>query len=211
MSILPLILASAFGAISFLFIFWKRLKEDYAPKLIFDAGFIFVGCFSVFSLIFFLVSKFSPDSVLFRPSQMWFWGGILGILTALRIVNTKLKLKVIETFEAVVLGTSFWLVILYVLEFISLRSQNFPILALISAGIFLLFFVLDKKYKSFNWYHSGKVGFSGLVVSGLFFLFRVIYAYLEPTSFSVIGRVDVVLSAVAAFLIFFSLYNLSES
>lgn len=196
---------------AFLFIFWKRLKEDYSSKLIFDSGFIFIGSFIVFSVIFFLSSKLAPDNNLFRPSQMWFWGGVLGILIALRIITSKLKLKTVETFEAAIVGSVFWMLVFYFVNFIQTSSAQSGILAAVCGGLLILFYVLNNNYKKFNWYKSGKVGFSGLMVSGLFFLFRVFFAYFAPYSFSVIGRVDVLLSAVSAFLLFFSLYNLSEA
>lgn len=211
MSILPLLLASIIGAFLFLFVFWRRLKEDYSPALIFNSAFLSIFLICSFSLVAIGISKLAPDTTIFRPSQMWFWSSILGLLVSLRIAVSKFRLKMIETFEASILGTMLWILVLFIVESVVSGSIQAGVLAIITAILIYLFFFLDKKYRSFQWYKSGKVGFSGLAVAGIFFLARIFLSYFEPNTFSIIGKVDVVISAATSFLIFFSLYNLSEA
>lgn len=211
MSILSYTFASLFCACLFLFMFWRRLKEDYSPKLIFDSGFTFLVSTSVGFLLSFAASKYIQASFLFRPSQVWFWGGFIGSIVGLKIINSRFKLKLTETFEASTLGVISCLIVLYFINFLVTKSP--PVLIILLFVIFLmaLFYFLEGRYRRFAWYKSGRVGFSGLTISGLYFFLRVVLSIFAPQTFSLVGKVDLLPSAVVAFLLFFSLYNLSEA
>jgi len=210
MSILPSILASAIGIFSFLFLFWKRLKEDYSAPLIFSAGFSLVGFVLAGSFIFNIASKYISTSGVLNPAELWFWGAFVGFLVGLWYSIVKFKLKSVEILEASALGFSVWLALGYMLNFFKSRNVYSGLLGVAVVISIVLFYFLDKRYKSFSWYKSGRLGFSGIFVSGFYFTLRVIFASLAPTTFSIIGKIDIIFSAVVAFLLFFSLYNLSE-
>lgn len=203
MSILYGLVSIVFGALLFLFMYWRRLREDYSGSLIFSSGFTFIVATLVGILVFGLISNFIPDSQIFDSSESWFWGAFMGNLVALVIVKNKFKLKTVETFEADILGLLSWMCVVY--------AHNLE-LRLFAACLLLIsfFYFIDNRYRSFHWYKSGRVGFSGLLVAGIFFLSKMLLALATPGFVSSVGKVDILLSAVSAFLLFFSLYNLGE-
>lgn len=188
-----------FGSMAFLFIFWKRLKEDYLPTNIFSTGFtILIGIF-----LGALVSRFFL-------SQWWFWtsftGGVLGFLISV----FRLKLRLYEILEAGVFALLPWLSLLYLSD--SISSNNFYSLMafLLTMGLIALFVLIDSKYKSFTWYKSGRVGFTGLVILGVMFLIRAVVTIFSNDIYSFSGRNDAMFSACFAFLAFLLLFNLSR-
>lgn len=211
MSILPLILCILAGSLVYLFVFWRRLKEDYSTNLIFNSAFFILTTTLTLALVFYLSSRLIQSSRVFDAHGLWFWGGFTGFIAGVTFCVTKFKLKAVETYEASVIGLMYVIVMLYALNAIETRQPFSLIFAAIAVICTVLFYIVDRRYRSFHWYKSGKVGFSGLFSSGLYFLSRIVIAYFSPATFSVIGKLDSVLSAVVAFLIFFSLYNLSES
>jgi len=211
MSILPHIIVLTFGVLSFLFLFWRRLREDYSGSLIFSAGFGIIASILAGYLLSFIFSNLLSESYFFNPHGLWYWGGFMGFLAGVKIMQAKMNLKVIETFEAATMGTSVWTFLIYVFGFLTTKN---PSSAALSVGVLLLFsffYFLEGKYRSLSWYKSGKIGFSGVTVLGLFFVLRMVITLSFDNGFSTIGRVDLVLSAVVVFLLAFSLYNLSET
>lgn len=202
---------SFLGVLPFLFIFWKRLKEDYSSVQIFTSGF-----YIIFSIIFFvLISLLALPNLIhaspvFSPTGLWFWGGVLGFAVGLGFSIWKLKLKFFESFESAAIGLLIWLAIVFFLDSVG----NSSLVSLISLGVIIaliaLFFFVDGRYKKFTWYRSGKIGFSGLATLGIFFLIRTGVALFFPFVLSFVGRVDALISGVVSFILFLLLYNLAE-
>lgn len=199
------------GAISFLFMFWRRLKEDYAASMIFSAGFLMI----IGSVVFLLLSKFLLSKVLtasnfFNLQGLWFWVSLMGFSLGLVVSIYKYKLRIFETIEAAGVAAILWLV----LAFLGLAISSLNYFFLVGAGflllLFIAFFFIDAHYKNFSWYKSGRVGFSGLTVIGLLFLARGVIATIFPSMIFLVGKVDIILSATAAFLTFFSVFNLAK-
>lgn len=190
---------NTFGIFFFLFIFWKRLKEDYVSNMLFTMAFyIIVGVFLGRAASFY-----------FLP-QWWFWTSFVGLLLGYFIGILRYKLKVFESMDALVPGIIFWLSFYFLQG--AIVTSNLPGLL---ASVYLLvlgilYFIFDKHYKSFSWYKSGRIGFSGLTVLGILFLSRAIVAATFPNVLSFVGTLDVILSAVIAFIAFLSVFNLAR-
>ncbi len=199
MSIFTLILQILGSLILFLFFFWRRLREDFDSPVIFRSGFIMVLGFGIGQIVFVsIVPRFFPASNIFNYAGLWFWGAILGLSIGFMISQKAFRLPFYETLEAAIVGFLF----------------ASPIITkewIFSIAIVTIFYVLKLKYKSFNWYRSGKVGFAGLATMGIFFTARSILAFIGSTMlvFTGIGKVEVVLCAALAFLSFFAIYDLS--
>lgn len=194
------ILTTLVGIILFLFLFWKRLKEDYPSSQIFTTSFyVLVGV-----LLGFLVSlKVSPQS--------WFWFELIGIILGLGVGILRYKLRFFEVLEALTLGLLPWLALVFLRDSIinsSLASflSFFAVTCLIT-----LFAFLDSHYKNFSWYRSGRIGFSGLTTLGTFFLLRAAVASFFPFVISFVGKYEAILSGVAAFGFFLATFNLARS
>lgn len=187
------------GFFIFLYLFWKRLREDYIANQIFSTAF-----FSVIGLIiFYLIStKF------FLP--FWFWATLTGAVVGLSLGVWKYKLKYFETFEAASLGYFIWLALFFLADAVthsSLPSFIAFVVVVILVGLYHFF---DNHYKSFIWYRSGKVGFSGLATTAVFFLIRVLVYIFFPHVLSFIPKFEIYFSALASFLFAFLTYNLSR-
>jgi len=188
-----------FALVGFLFSFWKRLREDYSSEQIFSTSFL--------SLIGIILGVISANFLL---ANFWFYLGLLGGVIGLFIGVLKYKLRIFETLEAGILGGLVLIFFVFLYNFISQRSFSSGFFLLVSLSAIVLFDFLNKNYKNFSWYASGRVGFSGLTVAGLFFLTRSLVAYKFPYVLSFVGNYEVYLSGIIAFVMFLLLFNLSR-
>lgn len=193
------ILVSFLGALFFLFLFWKRLKEDYLSKDIFSAAFYILAGITLSLLI----------SRNFLP-RWWFWLVFLGVILGGTWAIVKFKLRVFETIEALVFSLLPWLSLIFLLDSVK-NANTLSLIGFLVILIFLLSFVaIDSRYKRFTWYKSGRVGFSGLTILGTFFLLRTFIAGSFTGVLSFAGRIDAVLSGVVAFFSFLMIFNISR-
>lgn len=200
MSNLTTVSLGILSAFVFLFFYWRRLQEDWEHDTIFKSGLFIVLLFILgASFTSFLIPRIFPQSVIFTHQGLWFWGALIGVIVGLFITVRINKFPPYEAFEAVVVGFMF--------------ASIFMTRELVPSGLALFsYYYAKRKYKSFHWYKSGKVGFSGLAACGVFFLARALIALfpMPMLVYTGIGRVEVVVSAALAFLSFFGIYNLSE-
>lgn len=184
----------------FLFIFWKRLKEDYASEIIFKAGFyIIAGILAggVGALKFF--------------DGWFFWTALAGGVAGLALAAATLRVRTYETLEAFVISAMPWLSLVFLKDSVE-RSSLSSFLAFL--GILFLTFVfyyLDVHYKNFAWYKSGKIGFTGLTTLATIFLIRAVLAIFKINVLSFVDKYEAVMSAVAAFICFLLVFNLGRS
>jgi len=189
------------GLLGFLFLFWRRLKEDYEQKEIFTFSFLIVfGALVGVVICFFLLE---------RPLY-WFWAAFLGMVIGFLIGDLKFKFRFFETLEALATGALFWLANTLVAQSVDEHSLASLIAALVVTLLLALFFFLDGRYRGFAWYRSGRVGFAGLVTVGTFFLIRGIASLVFPSMLSFIGQVDTFVSASLAFAFFLMLFYLAR-
>jgi hypothetical protein len=140
----------------------------------------------------------------------WFWLALVGAFAGYVYGIRKFRLRAYEALEAVVLGLLVWLLLLLIIPSVfpfSLGNLAFFLLVVL---LLVLFFVLDKHYKKFTWYQSGRVGFTGLSILGLYFLSRSGIALVFTNVISLHGKYDVYASGIVAFMSFLLLYNLSR-
>lgn len=205
------LLALFLGSIATLFIYWRALKEDYEKEKIFSSGLIMLIGMFLGLLTIYLPAKDSSTNVIINPKGFWFWGSLLGFFLALLYSAKKLKIKPYEAIESLVPGIFIIASLYSLISYLLTRDNHFLLFLAIIFFLGILFTFLKSKYKSFSWYKSGKIGLSGIFTLGAFFLIRVVLAIKLPQSFLVAGRVDLIPSAIISFLMFFLVYNLSES
>lgn len=188
------------GLFIFLFLFWKRLKEDYLPNQIFSTFF--------YILFFMLLTYFLSSSFL---SSWWFWLTYAGFVAGLIIGIIRFKLKFFETYEAAFLG----FLISFSLYLLGDSIRNLNIVSFIGFVIVIilvgLFQFIDMSYKNISWYKSGKVGFTGLVLTILLFLVRAIVYLFYPNVLSILPNLEIYFSLVSALIFLVLTYNLSRS
>jgi hypothetical protein len=185
------------GGFIFLFAFWKRLKEDYFENQIFSAG------FSV--LVFVLLANILS---FYLAQQYWFWFSLFGMLIGIGFGSWRLGLRFFEVVEATVIASFAPIIGILVYDGISQKHAS-SFFAISVIALFIgLYYILNTRYKTFSWYKSGRVGFSGLAVLGVFFLTRALVAYRfsDVLSFS---QQDWLISSVTAFATFLTLANLT--
>ncbi|HWA51713.1 MAG TPA: hypothetical protein VG895_01505 [Patescibacteria group bacterium] len=213
MSNVSIFISFPVGILGFLYFFWKSLKEDYTSDQIFSGAFIVIG-FLLFGFILgFLGRSLSINGLknIFNFSGIWFWTAVIFSCIGFCVAFYKLNLRLFETLEAVTLGSLFLLFTIFIVNAVLTKDVYLLIFSLLTVALIPFFSFLTKKYKLFNWYKSGKLGFAGLVCLAAFFLFRVVFALIDPMMLSFVGKFDAILSSITSFLFFIVLYNLSGS
>ena len=185
-----MLIANLIGVFFFLYFYWRRLKEDYQTEKIFNAGFILIigVCVGIV-----LATYLLPNN--------WFWIIATSLFVAQLIVVYKLKLKPYESFEALIISSLPWLALCFLANSIQLSSLTDFLRFWLSLTSIFLFFLFDNFYRTFFWYKSGRIGFSGLATLGIFFLVNLLF----PASYW-----DKIFSGTVVFLSFLLLYNLSK-
>jgi hypothetical protein len=193
------ILTSLLGIVLFLFLFWKRLKEDYLGSQIFSTAFyVLVGILAGFILS----RRFFPLA--------WFWAEIVGIALGFSLGVLRYKLRLFEVLEALGMSLLPWLGIYFLKDSIESTSLVSFLAFFGVTCLITLYAFLDSHYKNFTWYSSGKAGFSGLATLGAFFLLRAAFASFFPFVLSFVDKYEAILSGVAAFIFFLATFNLAR-
>lgn len=187
------------GILIFLFIFWKKLKEDYTSNQIFSIALIII--ISIF------LANLTAKYLL---SDLWFWLSLVGIAIGLIVGIYRYGLKVYESIDAAVISLLPWFGLYLLAD--SIKNSNLTSLvgSLIVLGLMLLYFFFEAHYKNFSWYKSGRVGFSGLIVLAIFFLIRATIAARFMTMISFSSEYEAILSGVAAFASLLIVFNLAR-
>lgn len=187
------------GLIIFLFIFWKKTKEDFSSEIVFkSASLVLLG-----SSMFYLISfNFFPDWFLWFA----FFGGILGLTLAI----FSQKVRFYEIFEAFVISMLPWVSLVFLYDSIVVSSFNSFCAFLISLTLIFLSYWLDNNYKRFFWYKSGKIGISGLILLAIVFLIRSIVAFFGIHVISFTGSKELVFSGVAFLISLLLIYFLAK-
>ncbi len=183
----------------FLFIFWLRLKDDYTQNQIFTTGFYVLLGIGIGNI---LAIKFMRD--------FWFWLGFFGGFLGLIYGVSHFRLRFFEALESYTISGLFLFLIVSFISYLEDLSSSTLIVILLVLFFISFFYFLDSRYKNFTWYKSGKVGFSGLTILGLFFLTRSLVAIRTVSVISFGKDVEVLLSGLLSFISFIILYNLSE-
>jgi hypothetical protein len=188
------------GNFVFLYVFWKRLKEDYSSGQIFTCAFYILVGLIIANI---LANRFFPN--------WWFWLSILGLSIGLLAGVVRFKLRFMESLEALVISSLPSMFLLYLGGIILIGYEPELLFgALFVIGLIILFVVFNKYYKRFTWYRSGRIGFSGLTIMGTFFLVRAAVAVYFPSMLSFAGKYEVFISAIVAFLSFLGVFNLAR-
>jgi len=185
----------------YIFFFWRRLKEDYISKAIFNAAFL--------TLIATLV--FSQFARLTDHQNAWFWGGFVGFFMSVMFFARSYKFKIFELYEAAGRSALFLIIAIGLADYLSFQNIKSLAIAGFCIALFGLFIVVDANYRKFTWYRSGRVGVAGLIILGVFFTARAIVAALGFDILSILGRIDFIFSGIVAFLHFFFVYHLSQN
>lgn len=194
------LLTVVIGTTFFLYIFWKRLKEDYLPDQIFTTA--------VFSLVGICIGIFLAKLI---AREWWFWFIAVFSLSGLLFGIFKFKLRFFEVFEAAFIGLLPWLSMVFLFHSIAAVNVMSFVVFTIIVLLLGLYYYLDTHYKNFPWYVSGRVGFAGLTTAAIFFLVRAGLALNSNPVLSLSGKLDSALSAVAAFTLCLLTYNLARN
>jgi hypothetical protein len=192
-------LVNLIGVLLFLFLFWRRLKEDYSSNIVFSICFLILLGISTGYLV----------SFYFFP-RWFFWFEAFGAFLGLSFGIVKYDTRFFETYEALFISILPWLTMFYLTELIKKPSWQVAVVSLVNFLLIILFDFVSVRYKNFSWYKSGKIGLAGLLTSGIFFLTRAAIATIFPSVVSFLGLSEIILSGVCAFTIFLLIFNLSK-
>jgi len=176
-------LTGILGVILFLFIFWKKLKEDYSSNIIFTTAFaILIG-----SSLGLTISR------IFFPTW-FFWFAFLGSILGMFLMITKFKFRFYETIEALILSTIPLISLMFFKDSIVNSSLNSFLAFVTSLILIFLSYWFDINYKSFSWYKSGRIGFTGISIAIIFFITRTLVAIFKVSMVSFVGQIEIVTS-----------------
>ncbi len=158
------------GILIFLFLYWKKLKEDLGVEIIFSSAYIIIGAILA---SYFMAIKFLPNWI--------FWMEILGLILSLSFSIYKFKMKIFETLDATVISLLPWLSLTFLKDSV-VNASIASFISFVSVLIFIfIYYFVDSRYKRFTWYRSGKIGFSGLFTLFVFFLVRSTTSLIIPS------------------------------
>lgn len=193
------ILVSLLGILVFLFLFWKRLKEDYVAEIVFGASFyILVGLGIGWTV-----------SLRFFPNW-FFWFSFTGGVVGLVVSFLRFKVKFYETLEAFIISSLPWLAFIFLEN--SVEKSSFSSFLGFAAILLLMLisYYFDTHYKKFVWYKSGRLGFTGLATAGIFFSVRLILAILKVPVLSLVNVSEIAISGILTVTSFALLFNLGR-
>jgi hypothetical protein len=176
------------------------LKDDYSADQIFTTAFYIIVVAIVSQII----------SMRFFENW-WFWIGFSATIAASVIGIRRFNMRTIETLESLFIAMQPVLFLFFSYRFYGSKNIFELVMAVVILFLFISFYVLDKHYKKFSWYKSGRIGFSGFMVTALLFLIRAVVASGNADVLSFSGKYEVVLSAAVSFLLFLEIYNLSRN
>lgn len=171
------------GVMLFLFVFWRRLKDDFSSDVVFQIS----------AAILFGLALGLTLSKIINPSW-FFWFAILGYFLGMFLMIFKFKLHFFETLEAAIMAGMPFISLLFFKDSITNYSLNSFLAFVGSLILIFLAYWFDLNYKSFTWYKSGRIGFAGLTVSILFFLARTVIAILGITMVSLVSQLEAIIS-----------------
>jgi len=198
---IPLVLFHFLGIIILLFIFWRRLREDYNSDFIFNTAF--------YGLILLFAGLAISQAV---AGRFWFWFSFWGYAVGIVIGIIRYEMRIFEVIEASVISILPWFGLVFFSDYLLISRAIVSLLAVVVVAILgIVFYLIDKHYKKISWYKSGKIGFSGMSLLGIMFMVRGVVAYFTDSMLSFSGSNEVLMSATVAFIAFLTLYNLSKS
>ena len=188
------------GVVLAFFFFWRRLKEDYIPDQIFTLAF--------WVLFTFLASL---ALALLFVHTLAFWLPLVTSLTVLIYLSKRSGMHFFEVLEAGILSFLAWFFIFSLSLLIANRSSQVFSLIGINLISLTLFFLVDAHYQKITWYRSGRAGFTGMFVVGLYFLVRSGVALLSPNMLIFMTEYDVFISGIISFTAFLTIFNLAKA
>jgi len=179
----------------FLFSFWRNLKDDYLPSQIFSLAFnVFLS-----AALGFYVWRY--------VGNLAFWVVILSLLLGYIIGSIRSRIKIYDGLDGAVISILISVLFSSLLLFKFRSSQLVLFYGMIAAGI-IIYSLVKKNYKSFVWYKSGRRGFSGLFVIGVFFLTRSIVSIVKPELTYYLYEYDIIISGLISFMSFLNIFIL---
>ncbi len=162
-----LLIANILGISLFLFILWKKLRDDYLSQQIFSTGFFIATLIMVLKITYYLLNY--PDNIFI----------IILILAISAIVAIRrFRFNTLEFTDSLVISFLSWHAISQLAYILKLDLQA-ALELLASCILIFVFLFLQPRYKSFNFYKSGKIGFCGMAVISLYFLYRTAIAMIS--------------------------------
>ena len=193
------ILVALVGLIVSLFIYWRRLREDYPSEIIFSSALV------TYLLIFIAWAT----SYLFFPGW-FFWLTFLGLVLGVILSVFRFRIRFYESLEGMVFSVLPWLSFIFLMDSVA-QSSLISFIGFVVVLVFIfIFYYFESHYKNFAWYKSGKIGFAGLATMGVFFLVRAAIAIFFTSVLSFTGKFEVYISATLAFLSFLMIFNLGR-
>lgn len=188
-----------FGTLLSLFIYWKRMKEDYSSDIIFQSATY------VYLFIFFL---YLISSNLLKPYFFWFI--LTGLFAGIYFGSLKLKFRFFEGLESMVISFLPYFSLVFLKNSVLTQSISSFIGFLLILGLIFFSYWLEVNYKKFYWYKSGKIGIVGLITILVILVIRLMVAQFDITVLS-FTEFETLLSGLFLIVVLTMIYFLNKS
>lgn len=182
----------------FLFTLWRRLKDDYLPNQIFSTAFLSLMGVAILGGL----SKYVFGN-------WWFWLSLAGLIVGSILGLIKYRIRIYEYVDYITVPLMFWTFMLFLGDAVGGQNWYSLILSIISILILTLYYFLNKNYRKFSWYKSGKIGFAGLASLLVYFMIRALLAVFFPFMISFVGKTEIIVSGALALVLSLTLLQLS--
>jgi hypothetical protein len=181
------------------FIVWKRLKDDYLNYQIFNSYLLVV--------ILIIIGNFIVKNYI---SNIIFWMDVTAVLIGVFYAFVKYRMRFIETSEAFLVSFLLYLNVYYFDYMFIMKDYRIILISLVTLLSFATFFIFEKLYKSFTWYKSGKIGFSGYAAFFIFMVTRALFSYFFKDLPFYGFYYDSLFSAITALIIMIVVYTIGN-
>jgi len=212
---LPLINFPVFGLVLFLgflfssFWFFKNTKEEFVDEeqAISFIFWVFLSWLLGSRVIFFSTNfnSFPSFWTLFLPWQypgLSFAGGILGMALAAKIWAKKNKFNLWRVSDSALFPFLLFQEFFFLGQFLTTQENFYFFAFLIFLAGFPLGLWIKKKYRSFSWYPSGKIGLTFLAVFAVTLLAFCLLAFCPPFGLYFEGLGALLIGGLAGWLIY---------
>lgn len=151
--------------IVFLYVFWKRLKDDYIANQIFSVAFLSIAGF-ISAVIYLKLFSFNWS----------FWGITVGVIFGMLVGVYRFKIKLLDALNSEIVAWSPLIIGAGVFTGITLADNLMIILSLIFGILYLSNDLILKLVQDVTKFKYGRSHISGLIVISLYMVLRFILA-----------------------------------